>query len=63
MSIDVFELSAKASRLSISEPNQSTTFNKERHEEAMKIATAPRDPKYWHQANEISKNIINEVGV
>ncbi|ARV76742.1 hypothetical protein PHABIO_111 [Pseudomonas phage Phabio] len=63
MSIDVFELTAKASRLSMSKPNQSSTFNKERHEEAMKVAAAPRDPKYWYQANEISKNIISEVGV
>lgn len=75
MNIDLVKVAARASRLNKPEDfgtrmmlenmvpiHTRNQFNQERHDKAMAIATAPRDPKYWAQANEISKKIIEEVG-
>lgn len=61
MAVDLIALANKSKRHG--ELRSIPVFSKERHEEAMRIATAPRNPKYWNEVNEISKKIINEVGV
>lgn len=58
MRIDLVAIASKAKRVHLN----TNTPVEEVVERVMKQAYS-RDPKYWYQANEISKNIISEVGV
>lgn len=73
MSVDLIELASRANRMNKPEDlgarvmlenmipmHEKNQFNQERHDRAMAVATAKRDPKYWDEVNQIAKEVATQ---